>query len=327
MKWITSFLAKRTQRVVCEGKQSYESDMTSGVPQGTVLGPLLFLAYINDLPECLSPGTTARLYADDSLVYRRITSEEDAKILQEDINRLQEWEARWLMEFNPDKCEVLRITLKQAPIISEYFIHDHQLQTVESAKYLGLHIDSKLNFNTHVDKTVKKANGVRAMVQRNTQFCPRTTKAEAYKTLVRPVVEYASSIWSPHTTKNKEKVESVQRKGARYVMSDWQQKSSVTEMLRILEWHTLEQRRQQARLLMLFKIINGLVDIDPAQYLTPAIVRGQEAKRFIIPHTRVSAYQYSFFPAATRLWFNLAPDMTLLPTVAAFRSQLASIQF
>ena len=91
-----------------------------------------------------------------------------------------------------------------------------------SEKYLGVHIDSKLNFNVHVDNTVKKANGIRALVQRNTHFCPRKTKADAYKSLVRPVVEYTSTVWSPHTKKNITKVDTVQRKSARWVMSDWQ---------------------------------------------------------------------------------------------------------
>ena len=90
---------------------SKATEVTSGVPQGTVLGPLLFLVYINDMPETIS--STARLFAYDSLVYRIIRTEEDQALLQKDLDKLQKWERDWLMQFNPDKCEVIRITNKR----------------------------------------------------------------------------------------------------------------------------------------------------------------------------------------------------------------------
>ena len=312
LKWISTFLENRTQRVICDGKESGESNVTSGVPQGTVLGPLLFLAYINDLPECVT--STARLYADDSLIYRVIANTQDAGALQEDLDKLQAWEGKWLMHFNPDKCEVLRVTQKRKPISAEYFLHGKCLKIVNSAKYLGLTIDSKLTFNKHVDNTVKAANNVRALLQRNIQFCPRNTKAYAYQTLVRPIVEYASTVWAPHTEKNISKVENAQRRAARFVMSNWERTASVTEMLKMLDWQSLEERRSRARLLMLHKIVNNTVDITPSLYLRPATIRGgEEAVRFTIPSSRVSAFQHSFFPNATKLWFNLPRDFTLLP--------------
>jgi len=95
---------------VCEGSTSAPAAVISG-PQGTVLGPLLFLAYINDLPDCVS--STPILVADDCLLYRRINSTEDSEILQQELNCLQDWEKKWMMSFNPDKCEVLRVTAKQ----------------------------------------------------------------------------------------------------------------------------------------------------------------------------------------------------------------------
>ncbi len=131
--WIDDFLAGRSQSVVCDGHQSTPCDVMSGVPQGMVLGPLLFLTYINDLPEAVSSQT--RLFADDALVYREISCPEDAQVLQNDLNALQQWEAKWLMHFNPDKCEVLRITQKRKHIIqADYTIHDQNLQVVKEAK-------------------------------------------------------------------------------------------------------------------------------------------------------------------------------------------------
>ena len=104
---------------------------------------------------------------------------------------LLEWEKRWLMSFNPHKCEVPRVTVKHKPIISCYKIHDHKLKTVKTSKYLGFNIDSKLNFNEQINNICKKVNTTRAFVARTTKFCPRQVKEDAYKTLVRPMLEYA----------------------------------------------------------------------------------------------------------------------------------------
>ena len=108
LSWIQSFLANRTQRVAVEGVMSDLAPVTSGVPQGTVLGPLLFLVYINDLPAQVK--SKARLFADDCLLYRQICSSDDTAALQRDLDSLQGWERDWHMAFNPDKCEVIRIT-------------------------------------------------------------------------------------------------------------------------------------------------------------------------------------------------------------------------
>ena len=124
----------RSQQVLVEGQASESSPVTSGVPQGTVLGPLLFL-YINDMPMKVS--STARLFADDSLLYRRIRSSQDSISLQEDLDRLQQWEKEWQMSFNPTKCVVLRITRKRDPINATYKIHNHvDLELVKQGKYL-----------------------------------------------------------------------------------------------------------------------------------------------------------------------------------------------
>ena len=124
---------------MCGGSVSSEVDVISGVPQGTVLGPLLFLVYINDMPEVVN--STAILFADDCLLYRRISSPEDAIAVQADLINLKAWENKWQMDFNPDKCEVLRVTLKRKPIVSNYNIYGKVLQTVPAAKYLGVSID------------------------------------------------------------------------------------------------------------------------------------------------------------------------------------------
>ena len=139
--------------------------MYSGVPQGTVLGPLLFLAYINDLPDCVT--STPRLFADDSALYRVIDSADDAKSLQADLDRLQLWEAKWSMEFNPDKCEVIRITNKRRIIDATYSIHGKDLNRVDVVKYLGVNLHEKLQWKPHINMVTRKANSTRAFLQRN----------------------------------------------------------------------------------------------------------------------------------------------------------------
>jgi hypothetical protein len=135
LEWIRDFLHNRSQIVVVDGQKSNESQVASGVPQGSVIGPLLFLIFINDLPACVSSSTT-RLFADDSVIYKSISASEDTTSLQRDLDALQDWESKWLMRFNAKKCQVLRITNKRNPIRASYSIHGHTLETVDSAKYL-----------------------------------------------------------------------------------------------------------------------------------------------------------------------------------------------
>ena len=170
-------------------------------------------------------------YADGCLLYKPITSSLDCDKLQADLNRLQDWENKWKMEFHPSKCQVLRVTHKRNPIDGQYNSYGHPLVEVNSAKYLGVHIYKKLSFNTHIDATVKKANSVCAFLQRNFRHCNRMIKQATYFTYVRPVVEYAATAWNPHTQKYVHKIEMVQRRSARYMTGDYNRTSSVTAML------------------------------------------------------------------------------------------------
>ena len=171
--------------------------MTSGVPQGPVLCPALFLAYINNLP--IKDKSTPRLFADDCILYRTIRTQADADLLQLDLLALEQWEKDWAMEFAPDKCKLLRITRKttRLTIHASYKIHGTELELVEEAKYLGVMLDKKLNFNSHMNATIKKCDKTRQFLQRNLRGCNPAVKASAYKTFVRPIAEYASSVWDP----------------------------------------------------------------------------------------------------------------------------------
>ena len=138
LDWINSSLSNRMQKVVLEGSISENVSVTSGVPQGSVLGPVLFLLYINDLPNSLT--SKVRLFADDAIVYSEINSISDSQILQQDLDKLTLWEKTWLMEFNPIKCEVLSVTRKRNPVAYSYSLHKETLRRVSSTKYLGVTI-------------------------------------------------------------------------------------------------------------------------------------------------------------------------------------------
>ena len=253
LSWIKSFLIGRTQSVVLDGHVSSEVNVTSGVPQGSVLGPILFLLYINDLPENLI--SKVRLFADDTAVYLVIKNDSDSKILQRDLDILQVWEQKWDMEFNPSKCEVLHITKSNTPIISKYVLHGEILKPSTNAKYLGVTIANNLNWNLHIENITNKANRTLRFIKRNIRVKHQGIRTTAYNTLVRPQLEYASCVWNPHTQKNIHTIEMVQRRAIRWVAGDYSRYSSVSEMQNILNWQTLESRRLFARLLMFHKII------------------------------------------------------------------------
>jgi hypothetical protein len=205
------------------------------------------------------------------------------------------------MQFNPDKCEVLTITKKRKPLHHDYTIHGHILQLVDSTKYIGLII----SWNTYVDVITKKANNTLAFFKRrNIGTYPQSAKERALTTFVLPTIEYSAAVWDPPTQRNISALERVQRRGARFLMKDYRQTSSVISMMSQLGWeeHRLI-RRTHIKTILLFKIVNNVVDIPPEPFLIPtcAITRGHIV-RFLQPHTRTITMQYSFFPRAIRTW-------------------------
>ena len=183
-----------------DGKASKPTIVLSGVPQGTVLGPLFFLVYINDISKNLTPGTKISLFADDSLLYRTIKSSKDCEILQKDLNNLQKWERLWKMEFHPGKCNLLQISNKKSPIDFIYKTHNNNtpLSKVDSAaKYLGIIIDSKLNWKKQYSSLISSCKQTLSFIGRNLPKAPVKVKEICYKTLIRPKLKYHSFICMP----------------------------------------------------------------------------------------------------------------------------------
>ncbi|XP_052212121.1 uncharacterized protein LOC127831167 [Dreissena polymorpha] len=247
-----------------------------------------------------------RLFADDCVVYREINSEEYCLILQNDLIKLAEWEKQWGMDFHPEKCSILRVHRKRNQIIFRYSLKDHILETDSTTKYLGVTLSQNLSRNHHMDITAKKGNSTLGFLQRNLRVSNEKVKTTAYTSLVRPGLEYCSTVWNPFTKDLVYKLEMVQRRAARYVTNRYHNTSSVSSMIEHLGWETLESRRTKAQLTMLYKIINDLVDIPANQYLVQAPSRPKDHnKKYHQPSTSTSCHKNSFFPRTISVWNHL----------------------
>ena len=195
------------------------------------------------------------------------------------------------------------------------------LTPVDSAKYLGVTKHNKHSWNPHIEQITRKANNTRAFLQRNIHQCPSSTKALCYKTLVR--LEYASTVWDPFTSTNRDQIEMVQRRAARFVTGNYHRTSSANAMLEKLKWETLEHRHKIAKVQMLYKIKNELVACT-SNMLVPATtsIRGHDQK-YLIPYTRTQVYMESFCPDAIRIWNNLPPEAVACKNYEAFKIAIA----
>ena len=341
--WLDSFLTQRTMKVVLEGVSSKSTSVDSGVPQGTVLGPLLFLCHINDLPTSVS--SQVRLFADDCLLYREINTFQDHITLQQDLHNLEKWADTWGMRFNAAKCNILSIKSK-----SSYFyeLDDTVLAHVENTPYLGLEISNDLKWSNHVNKTCKKANASLGFLRRNLRHLPKTCKKTAYLALVRSVLEYGAIIWDPSTKKDIDQLERVQRCAVRFITKDYTSRSPgcMTRLTRNLDLPLLQERRKQQRLCFFYKVVEGLVPALPSEnfltkdksrqrrkiktttkqdFITSNIVDRRirnNDKCFDIKDCITPQFKESFFNKTTEEWNALDNNIVNAPSAASFNHRL-----
>ena len=336
-RWIGNFLSGRKQSVVVDGSFSRQEDVLSGVPQGTVLGPLLFLLHINDLPASVDPDTRCRLFADDCLLYRKIESIEDQLALQNDLRRLQLWAAQWGMRFNASKCYIMSIHRGSSHLPFLYELCNTVLTSVTEEKYLGVLIADDLSWTAHRNSVLTKANQKLGFLRRNLRGCPEELKKLAYISIVRSSMEYASIIWEPYRDNHSKSLEAVQRKSARWIKSNYRRKASVTHMMNSLELNTLQERRRISRLVFLYKVLKEPIhkdsvavqpsDIDivisPRKRRTP---KGQ-------PPKTTPKLDYSYIATSDELlehfvartvgdWNELLQSQTAVDTASSFKCQL-----
>ena len=324
LAWMQSWLTSRTQQVLLEGKHSRKIVVRSGVPQGTVLGPLCFLLYINDIGNGIC--STLRLFADDTLLYGLVHNNQDAIKLQEDLDNLTAWAQTWQMNFHPSKCYVLRIHRSKEPTIHNYTISGHILQSLDQHPYLGVTITKTLNWKAHVSKIKNKANKTLGFIKRNLHSCPEEIKSRAYTTLVRPMLEYSSAAWDPYRKYQVNCLEMVQRRAARFVTrTQGMDEGCVTRALNHLQWPTLESRRKVARLSLLHKTLHGKASVAMPSYVThkPDLrTRGSHPMKFLTIQSNCDEYKNSFWPRTIREWNKLPPAVLDINNTELFKTKL-----
>ena len=167
------------------------------------------------------------------------------------------------MAFHPEKCVVIQISSKRSTIPANYILHNHQLDVVDSSKYLGVTINKNLRWDDHINNITARANRTLGFLKRNLRGCKPSARARAYEAIVRPTLEYAASIWDPYNTGQINQLEKVQRRAARFTTKNYtdRQPGSVTQMVTQLGWEPLQARRVKIRLRLLFKIQHNLVAI------------------------------------------------------------------
>ena len=326
-RWIKDFLADRQQSVVVHGCKSSKIQVRSGVPQGSVLGPCLFLAYINDLPSRVKSNT--RLFADDTAVDRKIKSPNDAKSLQADLDALAKWEEEWDMSFHPDKCTVMHISRSRTKIETDYYLHGQKLEIVKSAKYLGVTLQDDGEWEDHITNIVNAGNKTLGFIRRNLRVNSISTKSLAYIMMVRPKLDNASPVWDPYKQDQIAKIEKVQRRAARVVVNRHRNTSSVSDMLSTLGWDTLERRRKDARLTLLYKLQNGTASIHCPD-LKPAISRSRRTttahSKQLDRHFCKNDYRLNaFFPRTIKDWNSLPEEAVQATCHDTFRAKVSRL--
>ena len=326
--WIAAFLHERTQRVVLNGCKSKSATVISGVPQGTVLGPLLFLIYINDIVANIK--SEIRLFADDCILYRKIATAHDCQILQQDMDSLFQWSKTWQMEFNVSKCNVMSISRAKKRCDTSYSLGGVNLARVHSFTYLGIEISSDLRWNKHVAAVVSKASRSLNFVRRNLYRCNSKIKELSYMIFVRPLLEYATAAWDPHTACNIRDLEMVQRRAARFVKKDYKRTTSVTSLIDSLGWQSLQHRRRNARLINFFKAQMGnpslfhlVSDLKRPSRLTRS-TSCSAVPTYSQLSCRTDVYKFSFLPRTVVDWNDLDTGVRGLTSLDTFRSRIAA---
>ena len=296
--WVKSYLTDRSQKVIVNGKASDPTPVLSGVPQGSVIGPLLFLIYIDGVMNLpLSEKSNLILYADDILLYRAIKCESDYSVLQDDINTINYWVEENHMQFNTAKCKYMLISHKRHKTTSPtaLTIASHQIDKVESFKYLGLLFTSDLSWSKHITSVCNKARRLLGLLYRRFyQQSEPETLLKLYMSLVRPHLEYASQVWSPHINKDITLLENVQKFAFKLCTKQWD--LVYEQLLVLLDLPRLSTRRLYLDLLTMYKIIHGLVYYPP-NIFTARIGRTTNTARpylYHCPFAHTNYYKHSF---------------------------------
>ena len=318
LRWIDDWLTGRKQRVVINGKESDWINVTSGVPQGSVLGPILFLIYINDIDE----GLVCRLskFADDTKIGNSAATPLQRQTIQSDLDKLFHWSQEWQMDFNVNKCKVLNIGSKN--IKSSYTMNNIQLENVSNEKDLGIIITNDLKPTKQCTEAVKKANKLIGFIGRAFEYKTEKTVLTLYNSLVRPQLEYCVQFWSPYYKKDMEKLERVQRRVTKMIPR--LRNKSYEERLAELNLFTLTKRRLRGDLIQVYKIFRGHDNLNVEKYFTIDQLNYTRGNGHKIKGKRFQSHEakHFFFNRVVNVWNKLPSSVVNCDTVLTFKSRL-----
>ena len=321
-RWIENWLTDRRQRTCVDGCSSAWGEVTSGVPQGSVLGPILFLIFINDLETGVMSWILK--FADDTKIYRSISSDEDRKQLQRDLDTLVAWAKEWLMMFNEKKCKSMHLGRGNSQHV--YTINGHPMENVNMERDLGVILSRDMKAIGQCNSAYSKANKILGLIKRTIRNKSADIMLRLYKTLVRPHLEYCAPVWSPHFKKDKELLEKVQHRFTRMIPEI--KDKPYEERLRILGLWTLEERRNRADLIETFKMIKGMSSVPYENFFdldSDSRTRGHSLK---IVKTRFTGTcrQYSFSQRVISRWNKLDQQTVNSKTLNEFKSRLSMLR-
>jgi hypothetical protein len=304
--WIQAWLEDRKQRVCVGGESSDWSGVTSGVPQGSVLGPTLFLIYIDDLED--NTVTNTLKFADDTKLYRPVVNREEADILQQDLDLLVKWAEKWKMEFNVKKCKVVHFGSNNQR--HKYHMgNNNDLQVSEAERDLGVTVHQSLKWGSHIAEVVKKANRSLGIIKRTFTSRKMAVMLPLYKAFVRPHVEYAVQVWSPYFIKDINLIEKVQRRFSRMISEC--RGLEYPDRLAVLGLSTLEERRTRGDIIQTFKMIK---DIDRTSTL---VLRSEKTDRATKGHhLRLYKRHCNTLPRKNYFSFRVTDPWNKLPEAA-----------
>ena len=324
LSWITDFLSDRRQRVKVNGSYSSWHNVLSGVPQGSVLGPILFVIFINDMPENLVSHLL--MFADDAKVFRLLQSGNDCVILREDLSKLDSWSKEWCMQFNINKCKVMHLgsnNENENYYLSTNLNEQLLLKKSENEKDLGVVIEPNLCFTLRTETQVNKANQILGMIRRTFDYLDLPTFKTLFTTLVRPHLEYCFSACAPLYLKDKRLLESVLRRAT--AMLPGLKQFSYSERLFVIGLPSMRYRQERGDMIQVFKLLNNFYDID-TQQIIPLQHQGLSTRghpfKLKKQHSRLNVRKNFFTNRVVDQWNSLPTETVISPSLNAFKNNL-----